>query len=338
MEKVLDALVKVGERLGVQYRFSSPIASIKLSADGRSATGVNLESGESLDADIVISNADLVYAYNNLLPPSRYAKSLEKRPGSCSSISFYWALDSMVPELRAHNIFLADEYKESFDSIFKDQSMPSEPSFYVNVPSRVDPSAAPAGRDTVVVLCPVGHLMNSAEGRGLDPQNQRDWGAMISKARNAILDTVEARTGAFLRAHIIHEQINTPQTWKDNFNLDKGAILGLSHSFFNVLSFRPGTKHSSISNLYFVGASTHPGTGVPIVLAGSKITSEQILSDYGMERPWGDGFSLEQQRPRKNTSDIDKADPKPAVSWVLYLLLFIMACYFGPGIWSQIVA
>ena len=83
-----------------------------------------------------------------------------------------------------------------------------------------------------------------------------------------------------------HEIVNTPSTWESKFNLDKGAILGLSHSFFNVLSFRPATRHSSYKGLYFVGASTHPGTGVPICLAGSKITSEQILDDLGMLYPW----------------------------------------------------
>lgn len=327
--------MKVSERLGVQYRFNSPIASIKLSPDNKTAIGVNFESGESLDADVVISNADLVYAYNNLLPPSSYGKSLESKPGSCSSISFYWALDSKVPELKVHNIFLADEYRESFDSIFKDQDMPSEPSFYVNVPSRVDPTAAPEGKDAVVVLCPCGHLMNDAEGRGLQG-SVKDWEAMIAKARNAVVKTVEARTGCSLGAHIIHEEINTPQSWKERFNLDKGAILGLSHSFFNVLSFRPGTKHPSIKNMYFVGASTHPGTGVPIVLAGSKITSEQILKDFGMGWSWSKGTSMIKQQKRKNESPMDKVDQTPFISWFVYLLLAVVAYFFAPQLLQQL--
>src|SRR6202044_3461578 len=105
-------------------------------------------------------NADLVYAYNNIFhspqslsadkKPSSYAKSLSKRAGSCSSISFYWSLSQKIPQLETHNIFLADSYKESFDAIFKRQSIPDEPSFYVNVPSRIDPSAAPPGCDSIV--------------------------------------------------------------------------------------------------------------------------------------------------------------------------------------------
>jgi phytoene desaturase (3,4-didehydrolycopene-forming) len=84
-----------------------------------------------------------------------------QKEGSCSSISFYWALSKTIPELTTHNIFLADAYRDSFDAIFKRQSIPKDPSFYVNLPSRIDPSAAPEGCDAVVVLVPVCHLLKS---------------------------------------------------------------------------------------------------------------------------------------------------------------------------------
>ena len=274
------------------YRLSSPVSSIILSHDQRSATGVQLENGEQLDADIVACNADLIYAYNNLLPASPYATSLSKRPTSCSSISFYWALNQIVPELGVHNIFLANAYRESFDSIFKNHLIPKEPSFYVNVPSRVDSSAAPAGCDSVVVLVPVGHLVsskatpNSSESSA---KGDQDWHSIITLARSQIIDTIRSRIGVNLKPLIVHEQVNDPLVWKSKFNLDRGAILGLSHSFFNVLSFRPKMQHPNIKGLYFVGASTHPGTGVPICLAGAKIVANQILTDQGMEVPWADG-------------------------------------------------
>lgn len=283
---VLDALVNVGKRLGVDYQLSTTVNHVNLSSDGKRATGVTLASGQQISADLVVINADLVYAYNNLLPSSSTASNLSKKAASCSSISFYWAMDRKVPQLTAHNIFLADDYRESFDDIFKRQLIPREPSFYVNVPSRIDPSAAPEGKDSVVVLVPVGHLLENQAFAGLDPFSQQDWEAMVNKARGKVMATVEARTGAKIRHSIIHEEINTPNTWKEKFNLDKGAILGLSHSFFNVLSFRPRTKHQQYEDLYFVGASTHPGTGVPICLAGSKVTSEQILDRLGLSIPW----------------------------------------------------
>ena len=303
---------------------------VQLSSDGKTATGVVLDSGEELSADVVVCNADLVYAYKNLLPPSSYAESLDTRKASCSSISFYWALDKKIPELTAHNIFLADEYRESFDSIFKKQSLPDQPSFYVNVPSRVDPSAAPPGCDSIVVLCPVGHLLSTAEGRGLNPESAQDWEALISRARTAVLRDVETRIGASISSHIIKEIINTPATWKDTFNLDKGAILGLSHSFFNVLAFRPSTKHPKIKNMYFAGASTHPGTGVPIVLAGSKITSEQILDDYGMRIPWGTGVAMAEKQSAQKNREIDRPHMRPVLSWFQIANLIVLIALMIP--------
>ena len=324
---VVAALVRVGERYGVTYRLSDPVASVQLSSNGRRATGVTLPSGESISADVVIVNADLVYAYNNLLPHSSKATSLQKRAASCSSISFYWAMNRQIPELTTHNIFLADHYRESFDDIFKKQLIPSQPSFYVNVPSRIDVTAAPEGTDSVVVLVPVGHLLDEKEGSGIKLDSKQDWDAMVTKARDTVFSTIEARTGARdLQGALVKEIVNTPQSWKEVFNLDKGAILGLSHSFFNVLSFRPSTKHASIDKLHFVGASTHPGTGVPICLAGSKVTSEQVLDVFAIEVPW----SIRARKQGKSeVKEIDKMHVLPLFSnfhiALLALVLMVVA-------------
>ncbi|KAI0444507.1 phytoene dehydrogenase [Xylaria telfairii] len=290
-QTVLAALQRVGERLGVRYRLDAPVRQILTRSDGKTARGVELESGEVVEADIVVVNADLTYAYSNLFPQTseKYSKSLRRRDGSCSSISFYWSLDRTVPELQTHNIFLADEYRESFDAIFDRQTLPAEPSFYVNVPSRIDATAAPAGRDSVVALVPVGHLLESKgfEANDGGMARSQDWEALVSRARQAVLTTIAARTGcAPLGPSISHEMVNDPAAWEAKFNLDKGCILGLSHSFFNVLAFRPRTRARGLRNAYFVGASTHPGTGVPIVLAGAKITAEQILDDARVPVPW----------------------------------------------------
>ncbi|QIW99273.1 hypothetical protein AMS68_004791 [Peltaster fructicola] len=383
--KVIEALVNIGERFGVKYRFNTPVESIILNEDGSSAQGVRLSNGEVLKADIVINNSDLVYAYNELLPRSGYSESLLKRDGSCSSISFYWALSKKVPELQPHNIFLADEYKESFDSIFKEHLIPSVPSFYVNVPSRVDPTAAPEGADSVVVLVPVGHLVGEAAKHpsakndppanskptaassslkaaspagqtGILPTADQDWPAMIALARKTILATIKARTGADLSSLILHEITNDPTTWQARFNLDKGAILGLSHSFFNVLSFRPTTRarrahwldgklgggvverilltvvdatrgrSKDIQGLYMVGASVHPGTGVPICIAGASIVADQILDDLKKPAPWtternidaierrGDGVT-----PTKQLDLVDSPKWLSDASWIVLI-------------------
>lgn len=343
-QKVAQALVGICERLGVVVRLNTAVEQVLTTQDGKKAIGVKLENGEVLKADLVVINADLVYAYNNLFPSSStktktYAKSLQKRDASCSSISFYWSLSAKVPELTTHNIFLADEYRESFDSIFHRQSIPKDPSFYVNVPSRIDPTAAPEGKDALVVLVPVGHLLNSSSpdpgtntGAGISPE--ADWASLVKSTRATILSTIEARTNCTpLGPLIIDEEVNNPYTWEEKFNLDKGAILGLAHSFFNVLAFRPKTKHPQIEGVYFVGASTHPGTGVPIVLAGAKITTEQILNDRGMRVPWGGKEDVHGDMGVSQNGKTGKLDvrKKPAGwgTWGLAVLMFLFVLLYS---------
>ncbi|OJZ85196.1 hypothetical protein ASPFODRAFT_219696 [Aspergillus luchuensis CBS 106.47] len=276
-QRVLHALSEVGRRLGVEYLLDSPVAKIELSDDNAKATGVRLETGEVLRADIIVVNADLVYAYNHLLSPSREAERLRKRSTSCSSISFYWAFNEQIPELRPHNVFLAGRFRESFDRIFDDHDVPEDFSFYVNVPSRVDVTAAPAGRESVMVLVPVGRLVDTLDR----DEEEKRWNILVAQTRDIVLDTIEARTGARnLREKLVHEIVNSPLTWREKFNLDRGAILGLSHDFDNILWFRPQMKHFAIKGLYFTGSSTHPGAGVPACLLSGKFVVREIMKDW----------------------------------------------------------
>ena len=299
---IIGALVRIAERYGANFRLSTPVSRIDIDPATQVATGVTLASGEALSADLVIVNADLVYAARHLLPSSPAASRLEAKPTSCSSFSFYWGLRAQAPTLQTHNIFLAAAYKASFDDIFQRHRLPADPSFYVNVPSRVDPSAAPPGTDAVVVLVPCGHLTGETQ----------DWDALVAETRAAVFATVQARAGVDLAKLIISERVNTPPSWKDEFNLDRGAILGLSHSFFNVLSFRPQMKSREYGNLYFVGASTHPGTGVPIVLAGAKLLSDMILG-----KPEG-----RVELDAKVKGPLDIVDGRfSATQWMLWIVL-----------------
>ncbi|KAI1632564.1 hypothetical protein F4809DRAFT_656191 [Biscogniauxia mediterranea] len=341
---VLGALERVGRRLGVEYRLGAPVAQILFSSSScRRACGVRLASGEVLSgADVVVVNADLVYAYGALFPPSasaetkRYAASLRRRPASCSAVCFYWSLDVRVRELRAaHSVFLADQYRESFEAIFGPRrALPAEPSFYVHAPSRVDPTAAPPGGDALVVLVPTGHLSPSpgeGEGEAEEEDDDRELlPAVVARARAAVLATLSARTGcADLAGHILQETVNDPATWRDRFNLDRGSILGISHSFDNVLAFRPPTRAvgAGAENTYFVGASTHPGTGVPIVLAGAKITAEQILGDLGIVPPWPPGDSSNEKTAP--TSELDRlcSPPVPYRTWFIGVVVALLVAY-----------
>ncbi|KAK1140844.1 hypothetical protein N8T08_009841 [Aspergillus melleus] len=232
--RVLEAIGKIGTRLGVKYLFNSPVSSIQLSDGNREATGVVLESGSIISAD---------------------------------------SFNTTLPALQCHNVFLAQEYQQSFDVLFKENQIPQEPSFYVHVPNRLDPSASPEGMDALVVLVPVGHLDDEDEAASSTKrQDPEYWAEVAERTKGKVLRAIEERTGMTnLQDKLLKEKVETPVTWKQKYNLDRGAILGISHSFFNVLCFRPKTKHADIDGTFFVGSSTHLGADVPACLAGSKI-------------------------------------------------------------------
>lgn len=286
--KVLESVERIAARHGARFHYGAAVREITVDGRTGAATGVRLADGTAVAGDAVVCNADLVYAYNRLLPETRYAARLARGAHTSSSVSFYWCMNAVVPQLRAHNVFLAGAYRESFDQIFAGRALPDEPSFYVNVPSRVDPTAAPAGRDTVVVLVPTGHAVGAAgagsgagAGAAADGGRDVDMDALVDRARDRVIDTVQRRLGiADLRAMIDHETVNDPRSWQAEFNLWNGSILGLSHSLSQVLWFRPSIKCKIFDNLYFVGASAQPGTGVPVVLCGAKMLEKQLCDAY----------------------------------------------------------
>ena len=124
-----------------------------------------------------------------------------------------------------------------------------------------------------MVLVPVGHL---AEDK---PQ---DWSALKAKARSAVLTRLKVIGVNDLEQHIKFEVCYTPKNWQALYNLDKGAAFGLSHNFWQVGFLRPRNRHAHLTNVYFAGASTHPGTGLPIVLLSARLTTERILKDAGV--------------------------------------------------------
>lgn len=245
----LESIAK--NKYGAKFLYDSPVS--KINTEDRRVTGVTLETGEVIEADAVVCNADLVYAYHHLLPPCKWTmNTLAAKKLTSSSISFYWSMKEKVPKLDVHNIFLAEAYQESFDEIFNNHTLPSEASFYVNVPSRIDPSAAPEGKDTVIVLVPIGH-MKSLTGNA----EEEDYPKMVERARAMALEVIEHRLGMKNFSDLIeHESYNDPAIWQSKFNLWRGSILGLSHDILQVLWFRPSTKDSTgrFDNLFFVGA------------------------------------------------------------------------------------
>lgn len=269
MYRVVEALMEVAHQAGVEFAFDTAVKHIEL--NGKSAKGVRLEDGQRLEADAVLANADLPYVYQDLLPSDGQADKLARKRYSCSVISFFWGLDRPYQTLGPHTLFLADDYRQNFDEIIRDLTIPQKPSLYLHAPARLDSSMAPAGEDTLIAIVPVGHMN--------ERQNQ-DWKALIGQARQAVFHRLKILGITDLEAHIKFETCFTPLSWRKRYNLVKGSTHGLSHNLMQLGYFRPGNRHSRYHNLYFVGASTHPGTGMPTVLISARLTAQRMMGDF----------------------------------------------------------
>ncbi len=268
--KVIESLAAIADGLGVCFHYNTPVARIDV--DGKRATGVTLASGDRLSADLVVANADLPYVYKSLLPDDGTARKLDGKKYTSSALMFYWAVEGeRSPELLHHNLFLADHlYRASFDQIFRDLTLPNQPSFYINAASRTDPSVAPDSGDAIMALVPVGHI---------DDAHSQDWPALRQRARTTVLSRLDELGVKNIAGRMTPEALLGPEEYLKELNLAKGAAFGLSHDFLQVGYLRPHNRHARYGNLYFVGASTHPGTGLPIVLLSARLVAERISEE-----------------------------------------------------------
>ncbi len=267
MYAVVEALMDIARRSGVEFEFNAAVASINVKGDR--ASGVTLENGRTLPTDTVVANADLPYVYTHLLPRDGRAQQLAHKRFSCSTVSFFWGVDKVYDALGPHTLYLVDDYRENFDSIER-LAFPEHPSLYLHAPARLDPSMAPPGQDTLIAIVPVGHL---------DEDGQQDWEQLRDKARQAILNRLAKAGITDLTDHIKFEVVYTPLSWRKRYNLTKGATHGLSHTLTQLGYLRPHNRHPDFHNVYFVGASTHPGTGIPTALVSSRLVAERIRDE-----------------------------------------------------------
>jgi phytoene desaturase len=275
MYRPIESLAQIAAGLGVRFEYGTEVKQINVA--GNRASGVTLADGKQMKADLVVANADLPYVYSDLLPDDGSAARLRNKKYTSSALMFYWGVKGeKSPELLHHNVFLADdEYRASFETIFRDLSLPQNPSFYVNAPARTDPSFAPADGDALMVLVPVGHINAAA------PQ---DWASLRERARRFVIERLESIGVKDLGSRIVLEEKMGPPEYLKQLNLAKGSAFGLSHNFTQIGYLRPHNRHPRYKNLYFAGASTHPGTGLPIVLLSAKLTAERIQKEFGQEK------------------------------------------------------
>jgi phytoene desaturase len=269
MYSVVEKLMGVAAGLGVKFHFDMPVA--KIVTEKKRASGVIFADGTRASADVIIANADLPYVYRELLPPSRKSRRIQRMTYSCSALALHWGLDKRYPQLGQHSVFLSDNFKSGLDNIFEEKSMSSDPSFYIHSPVHTDPTAAPAGEDSLSVVVGVGHL---------DSRKPQDWERMKNMARIAVFKRLGEMGITDLEEHIKFEICAPPPAWEEAFNITHGSVFGsLGHNIFQMGYFRPHNRDGRYRNLYFTGGSTHPGNGIPMVLLSAKLVSERIFRD-----------------------------------------------------------
>jgi phytoene desaturase len=267
MYSITEKLYNSAKEQGVIFHFGK--AATQIVTSGKKAESVLFADGTNHHADVIIANADLPYIYRELLPDKLASKKLDAKKFACSAMVFHWGLKKVYPQLSHHSVFLSDDMRRSLDVIFKDHSISDNPSFYIHSPVRTDKSAAPDGEDSLSVIIPMGHI---------DSQMAQNWNQLIKITRTAVLKRLEEIGISDIEENTKFEICYPPTTWESIFNVSKGSVFGsLKHSIMQMGYFRPHNRHNHYKNLYFVGGSTHPGNGVPLVLLSAKLTSERIL-------------------------------------------------------------
>jgi phytoene desaturase len=267
--KLAEGLVSLVQQFGGNVRFGAEVRRIEV--ENRRATGVTLASGERIAADIVVSNADTAWTYKHLVEPQHRRhwsdRRIAKGAYSMSLFVWYFGTDRQYPDVPQHMMVLGPRYEALLRDIFKHHKLAEDFSLYLHRPTATDPSMAPAGRDTFYVLSPVPHLDSGT-----------DWAAKAEPYRQAIAEALEKTVLPGLRQHLSTSFVTTPQDFHDRLLSYKGAAFGLEPLLLQSAWFRPHNRSEDIERLFMVGASTHPGAGVPGVLMSAKAL-ETVVPD-----------------------------------------------------------
>lgn len=271
LSEISQAMTKAVLEEGGEIHYQAPVKQVLVK--GRRAVGVELETGEKIDADIVIINADFAHAMTHLFAPGvlrKYtAETLRKKAYSCSTFMLYLGLDRLYPEPH-HTIVFAEDYRRNIEDIALRKCLSENFSVYVRNASITDPTLAPAGKSAVYVLVPT---PNNTSGI--------DWNACRQEMRQKTLDIIKKRTSmADIEKHIEAEHIITPGDWEAN-DVYLGATFNLAHTLNQMLYFRPHNAFEELAQCYLVGGGTHPGSGLPTIYESARITVNLISAQAG---------------------------------------------------------
>ncbi len=266
---IVNGMARLFAELGGQVALNAEVDEILI--EGKKARGIRLADGEVIKADVVVSNADVAYTYLNMIPAAYRRKNSDRRMQnmkySMSLFVIYFGTKRRYTDgkLAHHNIILSERYKGLLRDIFANKELAEDFSLYLHMPTLTDPTMAPPGHEAFYVLSPVPHL-----GANID------WATTARPYRDAIMQFLEDNYLPDLQANIVAEQMIDPRHFQHTLNSYLGSAFSVQPTLTQSAWFRPHNRSEDFENLYFVGAGTHPGAGIPGVLASAKIVDELI--------------------------------------------------------------
>lgn len=268
---LVGGMVRLFERLGGKLRFGDPVAKIDTAGDR--VTGVTTQNGWHADADMIATNGDLMHSYKALLADHprgvKVAESLARKRWSPSLFVVHFGVKGTYPDIAHHSILFGPRYKGLLGDIYGGV-VPDDFSLYLHHPSITDPGMAPPGHSTFYALAPVAHLGKA----------KADWDGEFGECfADAILDEVERRVAPGLRASMVTRFHYTPADFGRDLSAHLGSAFSLEPVLWQSAWFRAHNRDDVISNLYFVGAGTHPGAGIPGVVGSAKATANLMLEE-----------------------------------------------------------
>lgn len=260
---IVAALVKLLEELDVEVRTRSLVTRIV--QDNGKVSGVELESGERLSADVVVADGDPAMIHRLLDAPGREANKSARMSASMSLFVAYFGTNKRYDDVKHHTIVLGPRYRGLLEDIFKNKVLARDFSLYLHRPTATDPSLAPAGHDAWYVLSPVPNLESGV-----------DWAAAAAPYREAIFQALEQSMLPDLRAHLTTSFSIDPRHFFNDYRTAAGAAFGPEPVLTQSAWFRNHNTSRDVPGLYFVGAGTHPGAGVPGVLCSAKVMERVV--------------------------------------------------------------
>ena len=271
---LVEGLVRLFQDLGGEVRLGQPVRRITTS--GGKVSGVVTASGEVIPARAVASNADIVHTYTKLLAHepavSRAARRLSRRRFSMSLFVVYFGLRRTHPELAHHTVLFGPRYRELLEDIFDHGKLAEDFSLYLHSPCATDPSLAPEGCSAYYALSPVPNLGKA----------DIDWSIEGPRYRDRILEALEAQVLPGLRDDLVTSRIFTPRDFSTELGAHQGSAFSLEPVLTQSAYFRMHNRDDRIGGLYFVGAGTHPGAGIPGVVSSARATAGLMLADAGI--------------------------------------------------------